>query len=62
MHAACNDLRKHNFNTIICAVGMPTESIDIAMQYGIRCFVRGAGQKNNITHPNVIGGFIGDEQ
>jgi len=61
MHAACNDLRKHNFNTIICAVGMPTDSIKIASQYGIRCFVRGAGRKGNVAEPNVIGGFIGDE-
>jgi len=61
MHAACNDLRKHNFNTIICAIGMPTDSIDIAAQYGIRCFVRGEGQKGNVAHPNVIGGFLGDE-
>ena len=61
MHAACNDLRKSNFNTIICAVGMPTDSIEIASQYGIRCFTRGTGKGGNVSHPNVIGGFIGDE-
>lgn len=61
MHAACNDLRRHHFNTIICAIGMPVESIEIAGQYGIRCFTRGEGAKGNVSHPNVIGGFIGDE-
>ena len=61
MHAACNDLRKHNFNTIICAIGMPTDSIEIAKQYGVRCFVRGEGRQGNVANPNVIGGFIGDE-
>jgi len=61
MHAACNDLRKHHFNTIICAVGMPTDSIKIAGQYGIRCFTRGAGAGGNVADPNVLGGFIGDE-
>jgi len=61
MHAASNDLRKHNFNTIICAGGMPTESIKIAGQYGIRCFTRGAGRRGNVADPNCIGGFIGDE-
>ena len=61
VHAACNDLRKHHFNTIICAAGMPTSAIDIAMQYGIRCFVRGGGKDGNVSHPNSIGGFLGDE-
>jgi len=61
VHAACNDLRRHNINTIICAIGMPTESIEIASQYGIRCFVRGTGYRGNVSHPNVIGGFLGDE-
>lgn len=61
MHAACNDLREHHFNTIICAIGMPTESIRIAGQYGIRCFTRGLGAGKNVADPNVIGGFLGDE-
>lgn len=70
MHAACEDLRRHHFNTIICQVGMPTEMIEIASQYGIRCFTRGEGAKpkgkgkdvqGNVSHPNVLGGFLGDE-
>jgi len=61
VHAACNDLLDHHFNTVICAIGMPVESIEIVGQYGIRCFTRGEGYKGNVSHPNVIGGFIGDE-
>jgi len=61
MHAAFNDLRRHNFNTIICSIGEPDEFINLAGTYGIRCFVRGQGRKGNVALPNAVGGFIGDE-
>ena len=71
LHAAANDLRQNNFNTIICSMGMPSEAIAIMGQYGIRCFTRSEGvkgkaangeiAKGNVADLNVIGGFIGDE-
>ncbi|MHC4871277.1 MAG: NPCBM/NEW2 domain-containing protein [Planctomycetota bacterium] len=60
MHAACNDLKKHNFNTIIACPGLPLGSIKIAGSYGIRIFTRLNGG-GTVTDPNVLGGFIGDE-
>lgn len=66
LHAMCNDLRRHGFNTIMAGNTMPRPSVtqlDILARYGVKVILRGLGElPPEVTHhPAVLAIAYGDE-
>ncbi len=66
LHAMCNDLRNHGFNTIMAGNAMPRPTVrqlDILSRYGMKVILRGIGElpREVTTHPAVLAIAYGDE-